>query len=218
VLKQTQAHVFADRSAPASDEYRSFVFPVVFSNLTGRQNSSVIDLGTPSGSTFHTYTQRFARIYVEDLLSCINTNNCSFSRSLVESDNDNGQCNNIQFLPYQKGTHFDLICCWDIFNYLKPNELSEVGKHLQTYCHSDTYLVLLISTLMDLFSQPARFSLLDEHTVAFQNISTGTIPSPRYSLADLSLLLPSYSMQNVTLLKNGFYEILMSSNQAINQA
>ncbi len=200
----TQAQIFAESAVPKGGAYTSAAFPEIFRSLSERFSNSVLDLTCPSVETFTSYTEYFPKIVIEDLFGEIHR-----SEETNRSGDEYVQPITERLLPYKPGAHFDLIVCWDILNYLNPIDLKELVHHLSLYCHKQTYLVALISTFQSMPKIPNTFKLSNQDRVAFERNTENDRLSPRYSPNQLRKLIPEFEPEHVSLLRSGYYEILM---------
>ena len=202
--RAVQPQIFAYREPPAEGSYKSLAFSAVCRHESPG-GFSVLDLTSPTATTFTTYSQFFQRIFIENLFEDWQRSNWPESAELGEDSRVLSEL----MLPYAEGVTVDAIVCWDILNYLPAELLPLLADVLRRRCHAETNVVALFSTLMSIPATPFRFYLADSMEIRTESTSTDIRPSPRIAPGELPRLLPGFEIARQTLLKNGYYETLL---------
>lgn len=186
--------------------HRSLAFNVVYHQLRKDRKLHVLDLGPACGQNIEFFAQFPCKVYIEDFYNTL----ASFDYLAPE---DGFSYDRIfdYLLPYQNGTHFDLILAWDLFNYLDREQFHHLVRHLRRFSRKGTVIFSLISTLKHLPEKPNQFRIIDSERLLYESCSTVLKTCPRYQQTDLDQILKGFRTCNSFLLRNGFKEYLFLS-------
>lgn len=108
--------------------------------------------------------------------------------------------------PQEKG--YDLVLCWDGFNYLPSPVFSFLSRYLVNFVHPDTMLHMYFHIHSQMPAIPGLFeSTANSIQVTYPD--SGITTSPAYTQADLNRFMPRYSVVRSVLLQSGLQEYLM---------
>ncbi len=191
--------------APPDTLYTSLALNALLQRLRGDRKYNVLDLGPASGVNVEFYSRFAAKIHIEDLYRTLN----SFDYFSAE---DGGSFESVYryLLPYKRGTRFDIVLGWDLFNYLAPKEFLFLSRHLAGFCSRGALVFCLVWTRESIPDQPYRYTVVDEQTLRYEGASTILRRSPRYEETDLAHMMPDFRVANSFLLRNGFKEYLFA--------
>ncbi|MBN8547896.1 MAG: hypothetical protein J0M12_01130 [Deltaproteobacteria bacterium] len=187
---------------PSRQSYSSLALRSVEERLVSDKSMQVFDLGRASGANIEFYSKFARNIYVEDLLWTVVQERES---QPVKAE---GLFKRLTSVPEQ--ARFDLICCWDVLNYLAPAELLEVGQFLKHFSHEKTLLFMLTHNRAVMPDTPSVYKIQKDTCIIYEVSSDGTVPSPGYSKRQLDQLLPGFKRTRSVLLRSGMEEQLYS--------
>ncbi len=161
-------------------------------------SARILDLGPAVGSNVDRYSTIASKIHIEDLCE-------SISALRGSSDIPNWE----ELLPRRKGGDFDLVLCWDLFNYLSSAHVRSFGNYLSSLCRPGALIFSVIYSNEQIPAMPSRFAI---DTASFDLTITQTtssrIPGPRYQQSVLLRLLPDFHLSFSCLVRFGFREEL----------
>lgn len=158
----------------------------------------VLDLGKASGANIDYYSKFARNMYVEDLFWTVSQereSNALKAKRLVERINS---------IPPQ--TKVDIICCWDVLNYLSSEELQEVSDFLSRYAHKETLLFALMHTQPEMPEQPSLFKIKGDCVVSWEESAEGKSAAPGYTKRFMERVFPHFVRQRSVLLRSGMEE------------
>jgi len=113
-----------------------------------------------------------------------------------------------QIIPPPREKGYDIVLCWDGFNYLSPFVFSFLSRYLVNFVHPNTLLHMYFHLHSRMPSFPGQFeSASDLIRVTYPN--NVEIESPAYTQADISKFMPRYNVVRSMLLQSGLQEYLM---------
>ena len=184
------------------NSYSSLALRSIEERLVSDKNLQVFDLGRASGPNIEFYSKFARNIYVEDLLWTVVQERSSQpvkAKRLFER---------LSSVPDH--ARFDLICCWDILNYLSPAEMLEVSQFLKHFSHEKTVLFMLTYMRPNMPDTPSVYKIQAGSCIIYETNSDITIPAPGYSKRQLDQMLPGFKRTRSVLLRSGMEEQLYS--------
>lgn len=169
----------------------------------------ILDLGAPIGANVEFLAPLGCKLYIEDLYSALVNRQPRGAEAEIA-----GPEFFAEFLPLPDDVRFDAIFAWDLFNYLKREELSHFAAHLDRYCRPGTTIFALISILKQMPAQPLRFRFHDEGSLIYERRTASERPSPRLATSELPDLLGDFRIDRTFLLRNGFQEYLLVKEES----
>ncbi len=165
--------------------------------LNENRASRVLDLGPAFGANLDFYSQIARKIHIEDLHETLfgETVDGRGRRQLMS-----------ELLPYRNEMRFDLIMCWDILNYLCPEEINALSNHLQKFCRPGAILCALIHTRKEMPAHPTHFRICPNQKISYEYQTSELIAGPRYSKVELQKFLGPFTRMRSLLLRNGYEE------------
>jgi len=165
----------------------------------------ILDLGSAIGANVEFLAPLGCKLYIEDLYAALS------NRQPHGPDGEIAGAEFFaEFLSLPDDVRFDAIFAWDLFNYLKREELAHFAAHLRRYCRPGTRIFALISYLKQMPAQPLRFRFHDEGSLVYERRTAGERPSPRLATSELpDLLGGDFRVDRSFLLRNGFQEYLL---------
>ena len=190
-------------SLPKIVTCRSLALKSLTEALDPARKHHLLDLGAATGSNVEFLGTFASRIEIEDLYSTLSSS--GFFDRIGEPTEE--YCFE-KLMPFPASARFDIILCWDLLDYLKPEEIQALIRYLNRFCRRGTYLFVLSSTVKDIPAKPIRFKIQDQETIIYEYQTTQTLPAPRYTARDFSHMLPGFHIQGSYQLKHGMQEYL----------
>jgi hypothetical protein len=169
----------------------------------------VLDLGPPLGANLAFLSKRRCRVRIADLHS-------SLALEPAESTKPGAFAATLErLLPVARGECFDAVLSWDLFDYLRPDQVAALMAWLAPSCHPRTLVLAFISTRPRIPAAPLRYRILDAESVAWEGTLDAVRPAPRHSQPELARMMPTFAVKGSFLLRNGLQEYLFASRPAI---
>jgi len=182
--------------------YSSLALRSIEERIASDNTLQIFDLGRASAANIEFYSKFARNIYVEDLLWTVvqeRTSQPVKAKRLRE-----------RLTTVPENARFDLICCWDILNYLSPAEMLEVSQFLKHFSHENTVLFMLTYIRPEMPDTPSIYKIQGDSCIVYENSSELNIPSPGYSKRQLDQMLPGFKRTRSVLLRSGMEEQLYS--------
>ncbi|MDT8448997.1 MAG: hypothetical protein RQ847_02380 [Wenzhouxiangellaceae bacterium] len=108
------------------------------------------------------------------------------------------------------GEHIDCVLCWDLLNYLAPDEMGELAARLAGNADPDCVVHALIQySGREMPDRPLRLRVVESAELEIEPEPDAVmIPSPRYSPKGLEKAMPELVVDRTMLLNNGMQEFL----------
>lgn len=182
--------------------HKSLALAALCQRLRHDRKYHILDLGPALGANVEFFSQFRCKLYIED-----------FYLSLAEvraAETETASPEQLyqKLLPYTEDLRFDVILCWDLFNYLPRRELQALLKHLAQQCQRGTLLFSLVATHRQIPAQPTLFKILDNENLIYETDSSDLRPSIEYKPRDLKLLMQGFQTANTFQLRSGMQEFL----------
>jgi len=197
--------VAAGASQAAAEEHRSPAFAALVASLHPERRPQVLDLGRPIGSNIEWLSSRNCRVFVVDL-----------HRSLLAETIETRKGENFvrllqRLVPLAEDDRFDAVLAWDLFNYLRPDQIAALMARLAPACRPGALLLALVTTHRELPAAPMRYRILGPQTLAWEGAATPTRIAPGYHERDFTRLMPGFQLKSSLLLRNGIQEYLFAA-------
>jgi hypothetical protein len=103
----------------------------------------------------------------------------------------------------------DLVFCWDMLNYLKPDAISALMRVIATRARPDTLAhALIVYSERSMPDRPGRFVPTDDLKLVNHAAQAAMIAAPRYSPELLGRIMGRFAIESARLLANGMQEFL----------
>lgn len=195
-------------TAPATPDriaHRTSGLSALFEQLICGRKYTILDLGPALGVNIDFWSRIPCKIYIQDLYRSLR------SSGLFPPEEGN-TCESMfdEFLPAGPNVRVDIILCWDLLNYFKPDQIEALARCLSRFCQCGTLLFALVSSLPQIPAEPTKFRILDQTQLLYENQTQAVIPAPRYLIRDILRMMPGFQVLGSFLLRNGFQEHLLS--------
>jgi len=190
----------AEPAPPAG--HHSLALKPFLDALRSEARPSVLDLGAPVGSNLEFLSELGCRVRIADLYRSLSAESVESrrpeaSRALFE-----------RLLPVGADERFDAVLAWDVFDYLRPDQLAALMARLAPGCRSRALVLALVSTRRQIPAAPLRYRILDRENLAWEGALEPMRSCPRYSQPDFARAMPGFSVLRSFLLRNGIQEYL----------
>lgn len=182
--------------------HKSLALAALYQRLRHDRKYHILDLGPALGANVEFFSQFRCKLYIEDYYQSL-----AAARTAEEETPSPEQLYQ-KLLPYAEDIRFDVILCWDLFNYLPRQELQILLKHLARYCQRGTLLFSLVATHRQIPAQPTLFKIMDDENLIYEMDSSDLRPSIEHKPRDLKLLMQGFQTANTFQLRSGMQEFL----------
>ena len=191
--------------APAGSGCKSLGLKALFEVLDSGRKHGILDLGSASGSNVEFLSRYASKIRVENLYRTLLA-----QRFFEQRREEPLQASAFErIVPADGEEHFDVVLVWDLWNYLRQDEIRALVRYLERLAPPGSFLFAISSTLKEMPSSPMAFRILDAETLLYVPESSEMRPCPRYVPRDLALLMPGFRTHSSFLLRNGMQEYLL---------
>jgi len=164
---------------------------------------AVLDLGPPIASNVRFLSDRSCRVRIADLHRALAT------ESLESRKPEAIAALFARLLPLAPDERFDALLCWDVLDYLRPDQVTALMQRLSPVCQPGALALALVSTRSQIPTRPRRYRIVDRETLACDGPEQPQRPCPRHSQGDLARTMAGFSVRRSVLLRNGVQECLL---------
>lgn len=192
-------------SEPAPPEpHHSIALKLVLDALDPEARREVLDLGPPVGPNLEFLSALSCRVRIVDFHRSV----CAEPVAMREAEVFDALVERL--LPFAEEESFDILFAWDVFNYMRPDQIASLMARLAPACRPRALVLALISTHRKIPAAPLRYRILGRETLAYDGPVEPSRPCPRYRQLELERLLPAFSVKGTFLLRNGIQEYLFT--------
>jgi hypothetical protein len=193
-------------SAPSTC-HRSLALKELLDALRPGARHAVLDLGPPVAANVKFLAALSCRIRIVDLVRSLAAEAAGSRRpeatgALLE-----------RLLPLAPDERFDALLAWDVFDYMRPDQVSALMARLAPACRPEAPVLVLVSTRRTIPAAPLRYRILDNENLAADGPREPVRPSPRYGQSDLQHMMPGFSVRRSFLLRSGIQEFLFARGE-----
>jgi hypothetical protein len=199
---------FSGSSSPAEPDsppgHRSQALKALVDSLRAGSRSTVFDLGPPLAGNIKFFSSLSCRIRIADL-----------HRSLGAESIENRRAEAMgatfeRLLPLAPDERFDALLAWDVFDYMRPDQVSSLMTRLTPACRPEAPVLVLASTRRQIPAAPLRYRILDRENLAGEGPLEPVRAGPRYAQADLRRMMLGFAVRHSVLLRSGIQEYLFT--------
>jgi hypothetical protein len=195
-------------STPATG-HRSLALKELLDGLRPGSRHSVLDLGPSVAANVRFLSALSCRVRIVDLVRSLAAESVEGRRpeampALFE-----------RLLPLAPDERFDAVLAWDVFDYMRPDQVSCLAERLGPACRPEAPVLVFISTQRVIPATPLRHRIVDRENVAHDGPLEPTRPGPRYGQHDLSRMMPAFSVRRSFLLRAGLQEFLLARGDGV---
>jgi len=174
----------------------------LLASLPSGSRHCVLDLGPPLAANIQFLSGLSCRVRVADLHRSLSVESIEGQRpeamdALLE-----------RLLPLAPGERFDAVFAWDVFDYMRQDQVSALMARLVPACQPEAPALVLASTGRQIPARPLRYRILDPENLACEGPYEPTRPGPRYTQPDLRRMMSGFSVRRSVLLRSGIQEYL----------
>lgn len=220
-MSSSPSHIYAEEEdaaagAPSALVQNSLALKLLNERLHADKRYNFLDLGPALQENIDFYSLYAGKVYIEDLHYTLSLRAASAPPPRQTEDVDEPPSPEEIFyrniteclLPYGADARFDVIFTWDLFNYLTRETLQQLVGHLSKFCNPGAYLFALVSTRVNIPSQPLEYRVVDREKLIYGAASGIERPHPRYREVNLLKMMPGFRTDKSFLLRNGMQEYL----------
>jgi hypothetical protein len=203
---------FSRSSSPAaraaSPGHRSQALKALLDSLRPEGRRTVLDLGPPLAGNIEFLSGLSCRVRIADL-----------HRSLCAETVENRQAEAMgatleRLLPLAPEERFDALLAWDVFDYMRPDQVATLMARLAPACRDGALVLVLASTRRQIPAAPLRHRILDRESMASEGPLVPLRPGPCHGQPDLKRMMPGFSVRHSVLLRSGVQEFLFARGAA----
>ena len=173
-------------------------------SLRSESRHTVLDLGPPLAGNIKFLSALSCRVRIADL-----------HRSLCAESVENRRAEAMgatfeRMLPLAPDERFDALLAWDVFDYMRPDQVSSLMARLTPACSPEALVLVFASTRGRIPAAPLRYRILDRQSLAGDGPLQPERASPRYGQPDLRRMMPGFSVRHSVLLRSGIQEYLFA--------
>jgi len=197
------AHPIPQPPAAPPAPFRSWALADLLRRREADRRWRVLDLGNANHNNMAFFVNRGATYVVEALHAT--TAPCRAGGRL-----DAGAMRALpDLLRFPAEQRFDAILAWDLLDYLGAGGLAVIGERLAPHCHPRTLLHAMVAREGRLPAQPARWEIVDDHTIRHWPYAGPAIEAVRLTDASIQRSLGAFRVDRSYLLQNGLQEFLL---------
>lgn len=190
---------------PATVEQRpSKALPLVLSRLSEERKTAVLDLGPALSSNVRFFSRYPCHLHIADLFSTLvdeapeslEDPEADFKRLLAEA------------LELGRNESFDLVFAWDLFDYLRLEQIRALATLLAPHCRASTVLFALVSYHKQIPARPGAYEIASRETLRYAPNGIAVRASPQHKEPDLQRALEGFEVEQSFLLRHGQHEYL----------
>ncbi|HUL77803.1 MAG TPA: hypothetical protein VL691_11110 [Vicinamibacteria bacterium] len=198
-------------AAPARG-HRSAALAAILGDLPSGSRQTVLDLGPPLADNVKLLSGLSCRVRVADL-----------HRSLCAEDVESRRPEAMgalydRLLPLAPDERFAALLAWDVFDYLRPDQVSSLMARLTPAFRPGALALVLVWTRPQVPARPLRYRIVGRESLAYEGPSQPVRPGPRYGQHDLARMMPGFSVQRSFLLRSGIQEFLLARHAVVGAA
>jgi hypothetical protein len=187
---------------PRPSRLQSQALKALVGGLVPEARPLVLDLGAPVAANVEFLSSLSCRVRVGDL-------HRSFPVETAESREPEAIGRLLeQLLPLAPGERFDAVLVWDLFDYMRPHEVSALAERLAPAVRPEAPVLVLTSTRRDVPVTPRRYRILDEETLDCDGPHEPARACPRHTQHDLARMMAGFAVRRSVLLRSGIQEHL----------
>ena len=188
--------------------HRSAALTAILDSLPPGSRHAVLDLGPSIAGNIRLLSALSCRVRVADLVR-------SLSAEPVESRRPEAMAALYdRLLPLAADERFDALLAWDVFDYMRPDQVSSLMARLTPACRPGALALVLLSTRPQMPARPALYRIVDRERLAHDGPSHPLRPCPRYGPHDLARMMPGFSVRRSFLLRSGIQELLLARRES----
>jgi hypothetical protein len=164
----------------------------------------VLELGPVRKENIEFWSQITPSIYVADLRS-------SLPLPVLPDDPENPEVPKQdwhQLIGLPEERRFDVILVWDLLNYLKLSDVSDLVEYLCGFCRPGTVLFTLIFDNQKMPEDITVYRIVDESHLSYEFGQAETGDCPRHQPHALTQIMRQFRVSNSFRLRNGVIEYI----------
>jgi len=182
---------------------RSLALRGLLAGLRPGPRHAVLDLGPPVADNIEFLAGLSCRVRIVDLQR-------SLAAETAEKTAEGAMAALLErLLPVEPDERYDALLAWDVFDYLRPDQVSSLMGRLSPLWQPEARALVLLSTGRKIPMKPVRHRILGLETLGEEGLRQPTRPGPQYSELQLARMMRGFSVSHRVLLKTGMQEYLL---------
>ncbi|HUD97749.1 MAG TPA: hypothetical protein VMO24_09410 [Woeseiaceae bacterium] len=181
------------------------LFRLLIDQLDSSGRRVILDLGAASTPLLALLGRSRCRVEIADVAS-----DGGIGRVNTDAPADDRVRTAESLLPgHLPGGAVDLVFCWDLLNYLKPEAISALMNAIAARARPGTLVhALVVYSERSMPDRPGRFVPTEDLKLVNRVAPAAVIEAPRYSPEFLGRIMNGFVIDHARLLANGMQEFL----------
>ncbi|MGH9382329.1 MAG: hypothetical protein ACRD2Z_17225 [Thermoanaerobaculia bacterium] len=193
----------------APEEHSSLALPRLLGRLSPEEKTVIVDLGAPSEGNLRYLSQYRCRLHIGDIFDAL------LSAGALGNGGPDGEEPDIEgicreAMSIDDDERVDLILAWNLFDYLRPDQITRLASVLAPHCHAKTALFALVTYRQQMPARPGRYEVVSPELLHYRASGVAVESSPRYKEPALTRALPGFVVDQSFLLRHGQHEYIFS--------
>ncbi len=160
----------------------------------------ILDLARASGNHIEFFSRFRCKYHIGDVLGAM--------ESWPVPGEDTPVVDMETLLPLHHAKGLDLVLAWDGLNYLHPELLPLLSRHLAARCNQGSWLHAFVYSRGDMPARPLRFDILSPDRMRCTRLTDDMVGAPCPPQRVLESRMPDFRVAQSRLLQNGLQEYL----------
>lgn len=165
-------------------------------SVASHSDKILLDLGPENQHNASRFSGSFREVYTENVTALLQT------RVTHNTFSDGTEFGSGVF-NFSLNLRFDLVYCWDTFNFLDARQLNELLVRLRPFLHAKTRLIVYLYTSSNAPAGPRTFKVLDNEELAIADSTIKSLPFNPHSAIEFAKCLPGLRVEKSFFLQSG---------------
>lgn len=160
------------------------------------RNNILLDLGPENRHNASRFSSSFREVYAENITALLQTR-------ITHNKREDGTEFGSGIFNFALNLRFDLVHCWDTFNFLDARQLNELLVRLRPFLHAKTRLIVYLYTSSNAPPGPRTFKILDTEELAIAESVSKSLSFNPHSAIEFAKCLPGLRVEKTFFLQTG---------------
>ncbi len=171
-------------------------------------HSNIVHFCATCGGIYYSFSDFYSTILNFDRQLNGNTTDATFSGTLTKHINKLNRLN-----VYHGNLSLDVILLWDIFNYLKRDNIIKLIALLSPMCKKGSLLYALFWLTDQMPGLPGSFTLTTPRSVVYEFQEVDMIPTPGFTAQSIMSMMPSFKPNRMSASESGILETILEFDE-----
>ncbi len=174
-------------------------------DTTCARKPEILDLGSAQPDSFNFYSQHAGYLTIADCIDSLT----NLTWPDEDSPNQSLHAALEKIIP-NTGKQYDLVLCWDSFNFINPKILPFIHDHLLQFCSNKTLIHGFLFTSENRPIHPAVFKILDACQIQHAVTTNKTIRHTPLTPLAINKYMPNFRYARSVLMRSGLQEFVLT--------